>query len=271
MALGDQSDFTSRLLRLLPTGWFPSAAPRLNAVLQGAAAALSATFAMLAFVRAQTRVQTASGSFLDLISEGYFGGALPRLQYEVDASYAGRIKYNLTAPRGTRDGMLQMLTQLTGQMPIIFQPNLAGDCICLASLAQPNAAGSGAELSSVSSGGYQPPYASFGSQAAGVGGRPAWGTLSMPCQVFIIVPPPASGLAIYSDYDGFGAAASPLAGGGGGLVSLASPTTAGSGIPLVDPDSLPGEITDTYIYQQISNWMPAGFTAWVLVSNQRIY
>jgi hypothetical protein len=74
MAMGDQSDFTSRLLRLLPIGWFPSAAPRLNAALQGAAAALSAAFAMLTFVRAQTRVQTASGSFLDLISEGYFAG-----------------------------------------------------------------------------------------------------------------------------------------------------------------------------------------------------
>jgi len=42
MALGDQNDFTSRLLRLLPTGWFPSAAPRLYAALQGAAASLSA-------------------------------------------------------------------------------------------------------------------------------------------------------------------------------------------------------------------------------------
>lgn len=270
MAMGDQSDFTSRLLRLLPTGWFPSAAPRLNAVLQGAAAALSATFAMLTFVKAQTRVQTASGSFLDVISDGYFDGGLPRLQYEADAPYSGRIQYNLTAPRGTRDGMMQMLQQLTGNVPIIFQPNFAVDCMCLASLANPDAAGPGSVLNSISDSGYQAPYGSFGA-SAGTATIPAWGTLTMPCQVFIIVAPPATGLAIYNGYDGFGSLASPLAGGGGGLVSLASPDAAGGGIPLVDPDSLPGEITDSLIYQQIADWMPVGFTAWVSVSNQRIF
>jgi hypothetical protein len=271
MAMGDQSDFTSRLLRLLPIGWFPSAAPRLNAALQGAAAALSAAFAMLTFVRAQTRVQTASGSFLDLISEGYFAGALPRLQYEADVPYSSRIRYNFTAPRGTRDGMMQMLEQITGNTPIIFQPNRVGDCMCLASLANPQAAGSGCALNSIADSGYQAPYASFGNPTAGAGTLPAWGTLTMPCQVFIIVAPPAAGLSIYSTYDGFGSSASPLAGGGGGLVSLAAPNLAGGGIPLVNPDSLPGEITDSFIYQQITDWMPVGFTAWILVSNQRIY
>jgi len=112
--------------------------------------------------------------------------------------------------------MMQMLEQLTGNTPIIFQPNCVGDCMCLASLANPQAAGAGSELNSVAQGGYQAPYASFGNPAAGVGTAPAWGTLTMPCQVFIIVAPPATGLAVYSNYDGLGSFASPLAGGGGG-------------------------------------------------------
>jgi len=271
MGIGDQQDFTSRLLRLLPTGWFPSEAPRLNAVLQGAAAALSAAFGMLSFVKAQTRIQTASGSFLDLISQGYFGGELPRLQYESDAAYAGRITYNLTAPRGTHDGMMQMLQQLTGNRPIIFQPNLPGNCICLGSLADPGAAGGGSELSGIASAGYQAPYPSFGSVTAGLGASAAWGTLLMPCQVFIIVAPPITGLAIYSAYDGYGSIASPASGGAGGLASMASPDIAGAGIPIVNPEALPGEVTDSFIYQQIDDWMPVGYTAWVLVSNMEIY
>jgi hypothetical protein len=271
MAVGDQQDFTSRLLRLLPTGWFPSEAPRLNAVLQGAAASLSAAFAMLSFVKAQTRIQTASGSFLDLISQGYFGGELPRLQYESDAAYAGRIRYNLTAPRGTRDGMMQMLQQLTGNTPIIFQPNLPSDCMCLGSLANPEAAGGGSELNSIASGGYQTPYPSFGSFRAGFGASAAWGTLLMPCQVFIIVAPPITGLAIYSAYDGYGSMASPASGGAGGLASIASPDIAGAGSPIVNPEALPGEVTDSFIYRQIDDWMPVGYIAWVLVSNMEIY
>lgn len=271
MATGDQDDFISRLLRLLPSGWFPSDAPRLKAVLQGAAASLSAAFAMFSFVKVQTRIQTASGSFLDLISEGYFGGNLPRLQYESDSAYAGRIEYNLIAPRGTHDGMMQMLHQLTGNTAVIFQPNLAGDCLCLASRSAPNVAGAGAQIDSIAGSGYQPPWASFGSSTAT--GRPssAWGTLLMPCQVFIIVAPPLTGLAVYKLYDGYGSMAAPAAGGAGGLVAIAEPDSAGPGIPLVNPGSLPGEVTDSFIYQQVSDWMPVGYTAWVLVSNMELY
>jgi hypothetical protein len=267
MALGDQSDFTSRLLRLLPTGWFPSVAPRLNAALQGAAASLAAAFTMLSFVKAQSRIQTASGSFLDLISQGYFGGSLPRLQYEADADYAGRIEYNLTAPRGTRDGMTAMLHQLTGNWPRIFQPNRPGDAMCLASIANPNAAGSGTNLWSnggLPGGYFNQPYANFG--AVGLG-YSAWGSLLLPCQVFIIIAPPLTGIAVYSGYDGLGSMASPDAGGDGGLASLASPDVAGGGVPIVNPNSLPGEITESFIYQQIYDWMPAGYSAWVLISS----
>jgi hypothetical protein len=269
MAQGDQTDFTSRILRLLPTGWFPSAAPRLNAVLQGAASSLSAAFAMLTFVKAQTRVGTATGSFLDLISQGYFAGKLPRLAYESDASYIRRILYNLTAPRGTWDGMAEMLELLTGNEPIIFQPNRVASCGCLASRAQPNIAGPGSPMQSRS--GLTAPYPAFGYQNPANEPVVSMGSLLLPCQVFIIIAPPTTGYAIYAGDPGFATRTSPSVGGNGGMVTLASPDIAGSGIPLVDPDSLPGEVTANLIYQFIADWMPVGYTAWVLVSNQRIY
>ncbi len=265
MAQGDQNDFTARLLRLLPTGWFPAAAPRLNAVLQGAAAAFAAAFTMLNFVKAQTRVPTASGAFLDLISQGYFAGALPRLQYETDPAYAERIQYNLTAPRGTRDGMVQMLTQLTGNTPTIFQPNAVHDGFCLASISAPQAAGTGGQLVQASA--YQAPYGGFGAPAA-----PAcWGSLLMPCQVMIIVAPPVTGYAVYSGYNSIVSMTNQDQIGGGYIAARQNPGTGAGAIALIYPDSLPGEVTNAMIYQQIYDWMPAGYSAWSMISTQRTY
>ena len=168
--------------------------------------------------------------------------------------------------------MTQMLEQLTGNAPIIFQPNRPADCLCMASLADIGAAGAGSPVMSVATGGFEPPYPCFGYQAKGSVPVAAWGTLAMPCQVFIIVAPPVTGPEIYSNYDGFGSLAFPSAGGGAGaLVSLGSPDSDGPGLPLVYPDALPGEVTDSFIYQQISNWMPVGYAAWVLISNQGMY
>jgi hypothetical protein len=271
MALFDQNDFTGRLLRLFPTGWLPDVAPRQTAILQAPAMALSMVYAMLSFVKAQQRVSTASGSFLDLAAADYFGDNLPRLQYEMDPAYAARIEYNLTAPRGTRDGMAKMLDQLTGNAPIIFQPNRAADCICMASLDTPGIAGSGGPLASAAGGGFQAPYPCYGYQEAGKPAVAAWGSLLMPCQVFIIVAPPVTGFAIYTGYDGLGSKSSPNAGGDGGMASLSAPYATGSGIPMLNPDALPGEVTDASIYQQVDEWMPVGYAAWVLVSNQEIY
>ncbi len=265
MALFDQTDFTGRLLRLLPAGWFPAAAPRLNAVLQGAASSLSAAFAMLQFVKAQMRVPTASGAFLDLISQGYFAGALPRLPYEQDAAFAKRIEYNLTAPRGTHDGMAQMLTQLTGNAPTIYQPNSVADGFCLASIAQPDVAGSGGGLVQASA--YNAPYGGFGAA-----GAPAcWGSLLMPCQVMILVSPPVTGLAVYSGYPCLIQWGGGLGREGGYLGTIAAPGNGSGALPLVYPDALPGEVTDAAIYQQIYDWMPVGYSAWTMLSTQRTY
>lgn len=258
MALFDQNDFVGRLLRQMPTRWFPSVAPRLNAILQAPALLFSLAYAMLTFSKAQQRIATASGSFLDLAAADYFGpDGLTRLEFEGDPAYRARIKYSLTAPRGTLAGMAGMLKQLTGNDATIFQPNLPSNCGGLGTLANPGIGGGGLFWGL----GIPPNYGSFG----GLGG--AFGTLTMPAQVFITVPPPVTGFNVFGGYGGFADKAAPVSGGGFGLGSLASPGAGGGAVAFIDPSSIPGLVTDDFIYQQIANWMPAGYTAWVLISD----
>jgi hypothetical protein len=249
MATGDQADFTGRLLRLLPKGWFPSAAPVLQSVLQGPAMALAAIYAMLAFVKAQTRIQTSQGAFLDMAAADYFGvNGLPRLAYEQDAAYADRIEFNLTAPRGTREGMIGMLQQLTGTAPVIFCPTNPGDT---GGLATPGNWGNGTSV-----------FALAGVGSAGAGGL---GSLAMPAQTLITVTLPSTGLAVYAGYSGLATPANFSAGGGGGL---ATPTNfdAGAGnFGLADLGDVPGLVDAALIYKQVDEWTAAGCISWVKI------
>jgi hypothetical protein len=245
MAKGDQADFVARLLRLLPGGWFPSVAPRLWAALQGWAVGLASVFTMQAFARAQMRVSTATGSFLDLCALDFFGvDGLPRLQLEADADYRARIIFNLSAPRGTWPGMVRMITQLTGYPPIIIQPNNPATCGGLATPANPAAGGGLLALD----------------------GPGCIGSLTTPGQVFITVQRPTSGYGIFGGLNGLATPANPAIGGGYGLATPGNPSAGGGLLCLADAGSLPGYITDAFIYEQVNNWMPAGFVAWTRIT-----
>ena len=122
MATGDANDIRGRLRELLPNGWFGSATPVLDAVLSGTAAALSGAYSLAAFARLQTRIATATDGFLDLVSQDFFGGSLPRRRAEPDAAFRTRILAELLAEKGTRRGMVRALTALTGRAPVIFEP-----------------------------------------------------------------------------------------------------------------------------------------------------
>jgi hypothetical protein len=258
MTVGDPGDMTSRLVALLPGGWFPAVAPRLNAVLQGWSNGLSAAFSLLAFVKAQERVGTAQGGFLDLAARDFFGSRVTRLVYEADTAYRARIKFNLTAPRGTWTGMVDMLTQLTGTAPSITQPNAAWQTGGICSLANPSAGGGALAVASL---------ASPGSGAGFIG------TLLMPCTVFITVTMPSTGFQVFANINGIGylssdarllqQQAAAALGGGGGIASLGSPTAGGGRVAMVDPNSIPAEITTEFLTDQINDWLPAGYAATV--------
>jgi hypothetical protein len=78
-------------------------------------------------VTLQTRITTATGANLDLISLDFFGSDLPRRAGESDASFEGRIERELFRLKGTRAAMVRELTDLTGQAPRIFEPRLTSD------------------------------------------------------------------------------------------------------------------------------------------------
>ena len=124
---GDTSDMLARLKMVLPARWFADATPILDALLSGFAAAWSGVYLVLTYVRAQTRIATATDIFLDLASTDYFGTALPRRTGESDADFSARIQRNLLAPRATRASLVQMLTGMTGRAPTILEPLNATD------------------------------------------------------------------------------------------------------------------------------------------------
>jgi hypothetical protein len=119
---GDKNDMLARLKMVLPARWFGDETPILDAVLMGFASAWSQLYGLLATVKLQTRLATASGIFLDIAASDYFGPNLPRGAGEADGAYSARIRANLIAQRATRAGVVAALVSITGREPKIFEP-----------------------------------------------------------------------------------------------------------------------------------------------------
>jgi len=252
MATGDQNDIVGRQFNELPNKWFGNAPPIVTALLTGAANAFASIYSGIQFVKAQTRVKTATGGFLDLISLDLFGpNVLPRLANETDAAYAIRIQYNMTAPRGSRAGLIQMLTYLTGRVPTVFEPGYTADTGGWASVS--NAAAGGGLLAF-----------DDGSGTVGAGG---YGSTLLPFQFFMTVyRPKGSGIA---NLAGYASVLNASAGGGlGGYGSVAAAATSVSGsLAFTNPSMQPAFLTDAQIYAAIAQWTPAGSIPWVYLSN----
>lgn len=128
MATGDQTDIASRVRQLIPHGWFANSGLPLNdALVQGAAACLTLAYSLLAYVRLQTRIATATDGFLDMLAGDFFGQSLTRAQNQSDASFRSRIIINLIRERVTRAGIIGVLQQLTGRTPMVFEPMRPAD------------------------------------------------------------------------------------------------------------------------------------------------
>ena len=132
MSVGDQNDILGRLQRLIPNGWFSVGAAAIrDATLAGAANAFAFIFSLLAYVRLQTRIATATDGFLDLISFDFFGGKLPRGSGQTDGSFRNQITVFLFRQRNTREAVILVIEQLLGIPPtLIIEPQRASDCFC---------------------------------------------------------------------------------------------------------------------------------------------
>lgn len=172
MATGDQNDIVNRLLATLPP-WFPnlSNAPVLNAILQATGDSFSSVYGYLQFVQQQERIKTATGGWLDLAAWDYFGGNFVRRQGESDTSFQARILKELLRPRQTRAAIIQMLTDLTGQAPIVREPWSTFD------------------------------YGSYDTGQMGYDVGLAYGDLQYPYQIFIDAYTPGQGIPLISGFD----------------------------------------------------------------------
>ena len=173
--IGDQADFVARFRAVLPRNWFSDVAPVLDSLLAGLAATWSGTYGLLRFVQAQARISTASGAFLDLASDDFFGEGLARFSGEVDAVFRGRLLRNILRTRGTRQSLLDALQDLTGRSAAVFEPARPGD-----------------------TGGY-----STGGLAYAAAG--AYGSLSLPFQCFVTAHRPlGTGIPLVGGYGSSG-------------------------------------------------------------------
>jgi hypothetical protein len=230
MAIGDQPDMLRRLRGALPSSWVPDGAPVQDALLSGTASAWSWLYQLIQFVRQQARITTASGSFLDSISQDFFCARLQRFVNEGDLQYRSRIKAELLRPRATRTAIIRALTELTGRTPKVFEPANAMDT-----------GGYGCFGSSTGSGLF---YGVLG----------GYGSLKHPFQCFIAAFRPAGGGI--ADIVGY-YASSGWAGGGYGV----------GAIEWAGADMISGAVTDAAIEGAIAGCMPVAATAWIRIES----
>lgn len=124
---GDTQDMLARLKATLPARWFADSTPVLDGVLTGLASTWSWLHAALAYTKRQTRLATATDTFLDAIARDFLGPHLPRRAAEPDAPYRTRIAREWLRERGTRAALESVLTDLTGRAPVVFEPARPAD------------------------------------------------------------------------------------------------------------------------------------------------
>lgn len=157
MAIGDNNDQFGRLKRLLPRSWFGDNAPVIDALLRGFAGVNAQLYALIAYAKCQTRINTATDGWLDMIAYDFFGNGLPRRPGQSDDAYRAWIKVNLFREKATRKAIVLVVRELTGRDPLIIEP------------ANP-----------VDTGAYGGPMLGYG--VAG-----SYGSLSMPYEAFVTV------------------------------------------------------------------------------------
>ena len=119
---GDQQDMQRRIVSLLPQAWFENGAPVLNSLIAGLAYTAAFIYSLIAYTALQTRILTATDGWLDLIAGDFFGSSLMRSANQSDASFRALILASLFRERATRNGMIGVLTALTGNVPTIIEP-----------------------------------------------------------------------------------------------------------------------------------------------------
>ena len=126
----------AQILQLFPASWLPPAiqASPPTGVLAALFAAMatnlgyaggmvvSSISSVPSTLKAQLRLQTMSGSPMDIYAADFYGTGLPRYPGETDAHYQNRIRCGIFVSRLTRPAIFAMLWQLTGIKPRMLEP-----------------------------------------------------------------------------------------------------------------------------------------------------
>ena len=229
MSTGDINDLITRLKAIIPPWFSDDSNPILDGLLNAYANVGSAMYAQYSNAVLQTRIKTATGQFLDLISQDFFGLtppiSLPRGSGESDLSYVKRILDNLLNEKATRRGITNVLTNLTGRAPRLFEMRRPGD-----------------------TGG----YSSGGAGYCVAGG---WGNPLCPFQGLVdAYRPIAPGIPGINGYNG----------GASGYSSLVTPQGYSAYASLSEAVN---PVTDQQIYDAVNATKVFGTTVWVRISN----
>lgn len=122
MATGDQSDIFNRLKALLPPTWFDSTSPLLDGVLTASSQALAWCYSLYVYAKLQTRISTATDGWLDIAAYDFFGASMQRSAGQSDDLFRNQMKISLFRERGTRQAIIDILEDITGRTPYIFEP-----------------------------------------------------------------------------------------------------------------------------------------------------
>lgn len=227
MTTGTSADILSRIKRLIPHRWFSYVAPNRDAIIGGIADSAAWNYAFILYAKAQLRISTAYGVWLDIISYDYLNRFIIRGSMG-DDTFRVFIKATILQERVTRAGMTKAITTLTSTAPWIFEPWNTYD--------------TGAYSGTKKSGAVQ-----YGSMGYGVG-QGGYGNMNLPGQAFMaIIRGSPSGLPGVDGYS------NPIAGYGVGSIEYAGSWLAQIGI------------TNAIIYSMINITKPTGTLMWVAI------
>lgn len=217
--------YLDRLKQLLPP-WFQDDNPVLDAVLSGMAYCFDHINDLIGYASLQTRIKTMSDAWLDLMCYDFLGNTFGRRGLS-DSSFKAAIIARIFREKVTRKSIRDVIFDMTGREPYIFEPGNPADVL----------------------GGY--------GIATGYGVYGYWGSDSYPYQCFItIYRPSVSGVTPVAGIAGYGSDA-------GGYSDGNYTQSIGSWSAYDGTDGVTLQLGDSDILDAINAVKPAATILWV--------
>lgn len=223
MTTGSSADIVSRVKSLIPNRWFAWAAPYRDAIIGGLADSAAWNYVLIGYARAQTRLSTAYGIWLDIFAYDFLGPYLTRNGLS-DDTFRTVIRATILQERVTRAGMIGALTTITGNAPKVFEPWNTYDTGAYSNFASGQI---------------------YGSMGYGVG-RGGYGNMNLPGQALVTIQ-----RSTPSGVPNVGGYGSSIGGYGVGQLEYVGASTAQVGI------------TDAVIENTVNMTKPTGTTMWI--------